>query len=116
MKNQNHQPPLDGDWDETTAGERLLPLEDGVLPGDFPERLARLKEATGLTWTALAQALGTDDKQVRRWTRKGVEPSGGAMLSLVRFAMRFPGGLEILLGEGFQLNLWEVDEGEQAED
>ena len=47
------------------------------MPEDFPERLSRLKEANGLTWTGFAQAIGVDGKQLRRWRRKGVEPSGG---------------------------------------
>ena len=102
----NDRPRFDGSRDRITVGGRVLPLESGVLPHDFPERLNRLKEASGLTWTAFAHALGVDRKQVRRW-RQGVEPCGGAMLSLLRFAMRIPGGLEILLGEGFQVTFWE---------
>ena len=82
------------------------PLESGVLPDDFPERLERLKEASGLSWRALARALGVDPKQLLRW-RKGVEPCGGAMHSLFRFANRIPGGLHILMGQGAQMTLWE---------
>ena len=52
----------------------------------------------GITWNGLAQAVGVDRKQLDRW-RKGVEPCGGAMLALVRFARRIPGGLDILTGE-----------------
>ena len=84
-----------------------LPLDTGLFPEDFPERLTRLKEASGLTWTAFAQAIGVDRKQVRRWLKKGVEPSGGPMLALLRFAALIPGGVEILMGEGFQLTFWE---------
>ena len=46
-----------------------------------------------------------DPKQLRRW-RRGVEPAGGAMLSIVRFAGGIPGGMEILMGEGFQMTLF----------
>ena len=69
-----------------------------MLPPDFPQRLVRLKEVSGLSWSGLAQAIGVDRKQVRRWSQ-GVEPCGGAMLSLFRFARRIPGGLAILFGE-----------------
>ena len=31
------------------------------------------------------------------------------MHSLFRFAARIPGGLNILMGEGFQMNLWEKE-------
>ena len=46
-----------------------------------------------------------DPKQLLRW-RKGTEPCGGAMHSIFRFAGRMPGGLEILLGEGFQMTFF----------
>ena len=72
-----------------------------LLPEDFPERLERLKEASGLSWRGLAKTFGVDPKQLRKW-RKDTEPCGGAMLSIFRFASRMPGGLEIILGEGFQ--------------
>ena len=88
---------------------RVLPLESAVFPEDFPKRLVRLKEAAGLTWTAFARVLGVDHKQVRRW-REGVEPAGGAMFSLFRFAMRLPKGVEILMGKGFRVVFWETED------
>ena len=75
------------------------PGADGTQP------LERLKEAAGLSWRGFARALGVDPKQVSRW-RKGVEPAGGAMLSIVRFACRIPGGLQILIGEGLQMSFF----------
>lgn len=69
----------------------------GVLPEDFPKRLVTLKEASGLSWNGLAEAIGVDVKQLRRW-RKGAEPCGGAMLSLVDLALTIPGGIQVLLG------------------
>lgn len=75
-----------------------LPPGIALLPEDFPERLERIKEASGLSWNSLAEKLGVDPRQVARW-RKGVEPSGGAMLALMRLAMLMPGGLQMLLGE-----------------
>ena len=94
----------------------MLPYQSGVLSPDFKDRLESLKEASGLTWSAFSQTIGVDRKQVRRWRRKGVEPSGGAMESLYRFAGRFPGGLDILMGDGFQMNLWETDDQDETED
>ena len=72
-----------------------------LLPRDFPERLVRLKEASGLTWSGMARAIGIDPRQMREW-RRGAQPSGGAYHSLVLFAAQIDGGLEILMGEGFQ--------------
>ena len=76
MTNSNAEPRFDGRSDRITVNGRVLPFESGVLTEDFPDRLNRLKEASGLTWTAFAQALGVDRKQVRRW-RQGTEPCGG---------------------------------------
>ena len=115
MTNHNAEPRFDG-TDRTTAHGRMLPYQSGVLSADFKDRLENLKEASGLTWSAFSQTIGVDRKQVRRWRRKGVEPSGGAMESLYRFAGRFPGGLDILMGDGFQMNLWETDDQEETED
>ena len=93
------------------GGPQLLiagrPLLDGsgVLPGDFPQRLDRLRRATGLTWNGFADALGADRKQALRW-KEGTEPCGGAMLSIVCLAAIVPGGLDIIMGDGFLASLW----------
>ena len=58
-----------------TGEEGTQPLQSGVLPEDFGQRLERLKEASGLSWRGMAKALGVDPKQLLRW-RKGVEPCG----------------------------------------
>ena len=76
-----------------------------LMPEDFTERLERLKEASGLSWSGMARAIGVDYKQMYRW-RNGAVPYGGAMLALVRFAGQVPGGLDILMGEGFQMSLF----------
>ena len=57
---------------------RIAPYLSGVLPRDFPKRLERLREASGLTWNAFADALGVDKKRVHRW-RRGVKPDGGTL-------------------------------------
>ena len=103
MTNPNVSSRFDGL--RTAAEEGTQPLESGVLPEDFGQRLERLKEASGLSWRGMAKALGVDPKQLLRW-RKGVEPCGGAMHSIFRFASRLPGGLEILIGEGFQMTFF----------
>ena len=77
----------------------------GVLPEDFPQRLDRLRRATGLTRNGFADALGADRKQALRWN-DGTEPCGGAMLSIVRLAAIVPGGLDLIMGDGFLASLW----------
>ena len=79
----------------------MEPLGGAVMPDDFPQRLERLKEASGLSWRGMARAIGIDRKLLRKW-RKGAVPSGGSMLSLFLFANRVPEGLRILMGEGLQ--------------
>jgi hypothetical protein len=91
--------------DEQLSLVAALPPGIAVLPEDFPVRLCRIKEASGLSWNALAEKLGVDPRQVARW-RKGVEPSGGAMLALVKLAMLIPGGVQVLLGEGASAAGW----------
>ena len=81
-------------------GGRPLPSLSGDLPADFPQRLGRLKEVSGLTWEEFAWALGVELKQVLRW-QKGTEPCGGAYHCLVLLATRIPKGLNILMGQDF---------------
>ena len=69
-----------------------------LMPENFPARLAALKEMTGVSWEKMAAAMGVDCRQLHRW-RRGTVPNGPAMLSLVRFAARVPGGLATLIDE-----------------
>ena len=68
------------------------------LPDDFPERLAALKQKTGLSWERMAATMGVDSRQLHRW-RRGTVPNGEAMLSLVRLATHVPDGLAELLDD-----------------
>lgn len=79
---------------------RPVPCGTGELPGDFPDRLDRLKQSSGLTWDEFAEVLGVERKQALRW-RRGTQPCGGAFHSLVNLAPWIPGGLDILMGENF---------------
>ena len=68
-KNRNAESRFDG-HDDRSDGAGY------VLPQDFEERLERHREASGVTWSALARTIGVDRKPVRRWRTRGVEPSG----------------------------------------
>ena len=94
MTNTNVSPRFDGSVELTAADVERLPYVS-LLPGDFTDRIERLKEAISI-----------DYKQMYRWHNDGVEPSGGAYHSLVLFASRIPGGLHILFGEGFQMTFF----------
>ena len=115
MNNRDGASAFDGRARPNIKADGTRPLPSGVLPRDFAQRLERLKEASGLSWRGLARALGVDPKQLARW-RKGVEPCGGAMHSIHRFASRIPGGTEILMGDDFQLGLFDEEEQQEDED
>ena len=76
-----------------------IPPGVALLPEDFPKRLEAVRDLFGLNCEEMAVALGVDPRQLLRWRIKGGAPNGGAMLSLVRLAIRTPEGLAELLGE-----------------
>ena len=86
------------DAPDSPSGALAIPPGVALMPEDFPNRLAVLREMTGLSWEGMAVAMGVDSRQLLRWRHGGV-PSGGAMLALVRMALRVPGGLGLFLGE-----------------
>ncbi len=86
------------------AGRPFL-YGSGVLPEDFPQRLRWLRRAAVLTRNGFAYAVGVDPKQAERWD-DGTEPCGGAMLSVVRLSGVVPGGLDMIMGDGFLASLW----------
>ena len=116
MTDHNPEPRFDGRSNRTTDNGRVLAPESDVLPEEFLDRLRGLKEASELTWSGFADIIGVDRKQLRRWRRNGVEPSGGPMLALIRFASRVSGGLDILMGDGFQMNLWAEEDDQEEEE
>ncbi len=79
----------------------------GELPRDFPDRLRRLKELTGLSWNEFCELIGSDGKQMLRW-RQGAQPCGGALYSIVKVSAQVPGGLDLLMGEGFSASLYRL--------
>lgn len=57
-----------------------------VFPEDFPQRLDRLKEESGLTWSEFAARLGANPLTVRRW-RQGTRPNALHLLALLELAL-----------------------------
>ena len=53
---------------------------------DFPERLERFREASGMTWAELCRRLGTHPHTVRRWRNEGVRPSARHMMAFLALA------------------------------
>ncbi len=106
MNSSNTKLCFDGHTHRSAADGSDLSYLGGVLPQDFPERLEGLKEASGLSWGAMARSIGVDRKQLMRWRKKGTEPCGGAMHAIFRFAIRMPDGLAILMSERFEKTLF----------
>lgn len=76
-----------------------IPPGFALMPEDFPTRLEAVRSLFDLNWEEMAAAMGVDSRQLLRWRIKGGSPNGGAMLSLVRLAIRSPEGLGELLDE-----------------
>ena len=114
MSNPDTGPRQDGGPEDPDRREGYAPF-DSLLPEDFAERLKRLREVSGLSWSGMARALGVSHKQIYRW-RDGTEPCGGAMHSLYMFADQWPHGLDILMGRDFQMPLLEEVEEEGTGD
>ena len=45
-----------------------------VLPDDFPQRLKRLKQESGLPWAEIARRIGIYPYTLWRWVEGGVRP------------------------------------------
>ena len=83
----------------TSSAPLSIPPGVALMPDDFPERLEAVREMFDLNCEEMAVALGVDPRQLMRWRIKGGAPNGGAMLALVRLAIRSPEGLAKLLDE-----------------
>ena len=59
------------------------------FPEDFPQRLKRFKEESGLSWAEIARRLRVDRETVRRWRKKGVHPTGEHLMALLALADSF---------------------------
>ena len=57
-----------------------------VFPEDFPERLVRFKQASGLSWRSLARLLGVSTHRLREWRFKGVIPGPAHLFYLLTLA------------------------------
>ena len=57
-----------------------------VMPDDFPERLKRLKQESGLPWAEIARRIGTSPYTVWRWVEAGVRPHWRHQMALLALA------------------------------
>ena len=66
------------------------------LPGDFPVRLARLEDRSGVSLEEVALAAGLPARRAKLW-RIGRPPSDDELRAIVEFACSVPGGVAVLL-------------------
>ena len=57
-----------------------------AFPEDFPERLERFKEASGLSWGSIARFLGISPYRLRQWRLKGIVPGSARLFYLLTLA------------------------------
>ena len=57
-----------------------------VPPDDFPQRLVRFKEESGLSWTEIARRIGTSPYTLWRWAECGVRPHFRHLMALLELA------------------------------
>ena len=60
-----------------------------VIPADFPQRLRRFKEESGMSWSEIAHRLGTYRHTVGRWCTAGVRPNQHHLKALLDLADDF---------------------------
>ncbi len=81
-------------------------IEDFSPPGwpeDFPQRLERLLEMTGVSRQDLARLLGVTERTVQRWLSGGGRPKGGSYYGIVQLSRSVPGGFELMIyGHGLE--------------
>ena len=56
------------------------------FPDDFPERLKRFQEESGLSWSEIARRIGTYRPTVWRWVEGRVRPNVKHMMALLELA------------------------------
>ena len=77
------------------------------FPDDFPERLERFQQESGLSWAEIARRIGTYPHTLWRWRCIGVRPSAEHMMALLELAHS--------LGLGHLFAGWTGPDGGQCE-
>ncbi|MYC37994.1 MAG: helix-turn-helix transcriptional regulator [Chloroflexi bacterium] len=77
--------------------QRVYRIEPPRFPEDFPQRLEKFKDASGMSWRELARRLRIDIRLVGRW-RQGTRPDSANLMALFSMAAGL-GLLHLLLPE-----------------
>ena len=80
---------------------RYLRFPAPSLPRDFPVRLGRLEDRSGVSLEEMALAVGLPADHARLW-RIGRPPSDDELRAIAEFACDVPGGVAVLLLDASQ--------------
>ena len=83
------------------ARNRHLRFPAPSLPQDFPVRLGRLEDRSGVSLEEIALSAGLPARSGRLW-RVGRQPSEEELRTIVSFACEVPGGIAVLLLDASQ--------------
>ncbi len=56
------------------------------FPDDFPQRLERFREESGLPWSEIARRIGAYPHTLWRWRNLGIRPSAEHLMALLQLA------------------------------
>ena len=80
---------------------RYLRFPAPSLPRDFPVRLGRLEDRSGVSLEEIALSSGLPARMGRLW-RVGRPPNDDELRAIVEFACAVPGGVAVLLLDASQ--------------
>ena len=83
------------------ARERDFRFPAPSLPPDFPVRLGRLEDRSGVSLEEIALSSGLPARRGRLW-RVGRPPNDDELRAIVDFACAVPGGVAVLLLDASQ--------------
>ena len=83
------------------AWDRYLRFPAPSLPQDFPVRLGRLEDRSGVSLEEIALSSGLPARRGHLW-RIGRPPSDDELRAIVEFACAVPGGIAVLLLDASQ--------------
>ena len=88
---------MDGD-----AGSEVEDSREPPWPEDFPERLGRLEDLSGISLEEFARAFGLPGERAGEW-RSGAMPTTDEVWAMALWASQVPGGSDVLLAPWFRL-------------
>ncbi len=80
----------------TVERKRTLNNPPSPFPGDFGERLERLKELSELPWGEFAERLSVTQRRLAKW-RNAEPPPRPYFWAILELAREIPGGYDLIM-------------------